>query len=195
MNEISGTWLDRRTGKTVIVRDAVMDGDQMVIMSSIGAIPPDVFSTYFVQMSEEDYGSAGLTPEVSGDAMLAAINNGLSEDEKITKTETLLDKPIVNNTIQTISTNSQVKTEQKSEENNISQNTAIIKKVFDKMEIEPMITFSVNIDEWPINELKMLVNTLDIPFEDISDYVITNYLNKHTLIECFNKYLQGAFEN
>lgn len=194
MEDIQGAWLDRRTGKTVIVRDMIMDGDQMVIMSSVGSIPPDIFSNYFVRMSEEDYGTNGVQPELSGDAALAAINSGLSADEQIRKTEVntiSLDKPLpTNNTKPTEQEKTPVIVEQP-----VSQNTNIIKKVFDKMEVEPEIAFSINIEEWPIKELKMLVNVLDIPFDEISDYIITQYLNKEVLSKCFSDYLRKALEN
>lgn len=190
MEDIQGAWLDRRTGKTVMVRDMIMDGDQMVIMSSAGSIPPDIFSNYFIRMSEEDYGTVGIQPELSGDAALAAINSGLSADEQITKTEVKtisLDKPLPTKS-----------TEQEKTpvvEQPVSQNVNIIKKVFDKMKVEPEIAFSINIEEWPIKELKMLVNVLDIPFDEISDYIITQYLNKEVLSKCFSDYLREALEN
>ena len=194
MEDIQGAWLDRRTRKTVIVRDMIMDGDQLVIMSSVGSIPPDIFSNYFVRMSEEDYGTTGIQPELSGDAALAAINSGLSADEQIRKTELntiSLDKPLpTNNTKPTEQEKTPVIVEQP-----VSQNTNIIKKVFDKMEVEPEIAFSINIEEWPIKELKMLVNVLDIPFVEISDYIITQYLNKEVLSKCFSDYLRKALEN
>lgn len=194
MEDIQGAWLDRRTGKTVMVRDMIMDGDQMVIMSSAGSIPPDIFSNYFVRMSEEDYGTAGIQPELSGDAALAAINSGLSADEQITKTEVKtisLDKPLPTNN--TVKSSEQEKTPVVVEQP-VSQNVNIIKKVFDKMEVEPEIAFSINIEEWPIKELKMLVNVLDVPFDEISDYIITQYLNKEVLSKCFSDYLREALE-
>lgn len=196
MNDIEGQWLDRRTGKTVFVRDMIQDGENMVIVSSIGTIPPEVFSNYFVRMSDEDYGNTGVMPEMSGDAMIAAINNGLSEEEKITAAPTILDIPITKKS----NDNSDNVTIENKPVNNISKqkqntNTQLIKKVFDKMNTEPQITFSVNLDEWPIKELNMLINVLDIPFDDISDYVITNYLSKEILISCFSEYLQKALEN
>lgn len=188
---VAGPWIDRRTGKTVIVRDVVNDGDELVIISSVGQIPPDVFSNFFVKVSEEEINnSAGIMPEVSGDQMLSIINNGIDSDDIITKTEPIgqnqnIEKPI-NKTVKNVS----VKKEEP-----LSQNKTIIKKVFDKMENEPEIEFSVNINEWPINELKMLVDVLDIPFADISNYVISNYLNKDVLVEAFSSYLQQAIEN
>ena len=50
--------------------------------------------------AEEDYGTTGVQPELSGDAALAAINSGLSADEQIRKTEVntiYLDKPLPTN--------------------------------------------------------------------------------------------------
>ena len=44
--DFTGKWIDRRTGKEIYVRDVIMDGDTMCIMSSIGQIDPMVFQNF-----------------------------------------------------------------------------------------------------------------------------------------------------
>ena len=88
MEGIAGPWIDRRTGKTVIVRDAIQDGDQMIIISSVGQIPAEVFQNYFVQISEEEYSAAslGISKEVTGSELVQQINRGLDSELQIKQT-------------------------------------------------------------------------------------------------------------
>ena len=197
MEGITGPWMDRRTGKTVMVRDAIQDGDNLVIMSSVGQIPVDVFQNYFIQVSEEEYSasSQGVSQEVSGTQLLQQINSGLDEGLKIApiveQPTITLDTPIGGRTEpkskQPQSTSApKVKNEPKIEiENN---NTTLIKKVFDKHNIEPTVDFGIDITEWPVDQLKMLINVFDISIEEICDYVIKHYLNEEMLRKNLSHY-------
>lgn len=204
MEEFAGPWLDRRTGKTVMVRDAVMDGDDLVIISSLGQIPNEIFSNYFIRMSDEEYSASNITPEVSGTQLNAMINNGLDKDLQISQTvatqEITLDTPIGGPTVksnikskpdtQKTTTPSTAKVEVIDE----THNEVLIKKVFDKHTNEPTIYFNVNFDEWPIDQLKMLTNVFDISIDEISQYIIKHYLNEKTLIDTFADYLKSELK-
>lgn len=199
MEGIAGPWMDRRTGKTVMVRDAIQDGDDLVIMSSVGQIPTDVFQNYFVQVSEEEYSasSQGVSKEVTGTQLLQQVNSGLEEGLKISATvekpTITLDTPIGGRSEPISKPNKQqstvapeVKNEPKIEiENN---NTILIKKVFDKHNIEPTVDFGIDITEWPVDQLKMLINVFDISIEEICDYVIKHYLNEEMLRKNLSQY-------
>jgi hypothetical protein len=205
MEGIAGPWIDRRTGKTVIVRDAIQDGDQMIIISSAGQIPTDVFQNYFVQISEEEYSAAslGISKEVSGSELVQQVNRGLDGDLQIKQANTnqiTLDTPIGGPSIQTtekpqvtqppvIETKTVIETKQEKVVSE-SQNINLIKKVFDKHTNEPTINFNINIDEWPVAQLKMLISVFDVSFDEIADYVINEYLTPEILKEYFSEYLK-----
>ena len=199
MEGIAGPWIDRRTGKTVIVRDAIQDGDQMIIISSAGQIPTDVFQNYFVQISEEEYSasSLGISKEVSGSELVQQVNRGLEGDLQIKQTNTnqiTLDTPIGGPSIQTtekpqVTQPPVIETKQENVINE-SPNINLIKKVFDKHTNEPTINFDINIDEWPVAQLKMLISVFDVSFDEIADYVINEYLTPEILKEYFSEYLK-----
>lgn len=199
MEGIAGPWIDRRTGKTVIVRDAIQDGDQMIIISSAGQIPTDVFQNYFVQISEEEYSAAslGISKEVSGSELVQQVNRGLDGDLQIKQANTnqiTLDTPIGGPTIQTTEkpqvTQPPVIETKKENVINETTNINLIKKVFDKHTNEPTINFDINIDEWPVAQLKMLISVFDVSFDEIADYVINEYLTPEILKEYFSEYLK-----
>lgn len=201
MEEIAGPWLDRRTGKTVMVRDAIMDGDEMVIISSIGQIPNDVFSNFFIRMSDEEYSAAGIAPEVSGNQLLSKINAGVDTDLQIAKTTEAptitLDTPIGGPNEPPVKTTSSTTTEVKQDkpiEQTQTQNDKLIQKVFEKHNNEPTVNISIDINEWPVVQLKMLIDTFDVSFEEISRYIIKHYLNEEILIENFSEYLKTELE-
>ena len=199
MEGIAGPWIDRRTGKTVIVRDAIQDGDQMIIISSVGQIPAEVFQNYFVQISEEEYSAAslGISKEVTGSELVQQINRGLDSELQIKQTNQItLDTPIGGPTTETTRTETpqvaQSPIIETKQENIVSesQNINLIKKVFEKHTNEPTINFNINIDEWPVAQLKMLISVFDVSFDEISDYIINEYLTPKILKEYFSEYLK-----
>lgn len=199
MEGIAGPWIDRRTGKTVIVRDAIQDGDQLIIISSVGQIPAEVFQNYFVQISEEEYSaeSLGISKEVTGSELVQQINRGLDSELQIKQTNQItLDTPIGGSTTETTRTEPPQVTQSpiiETKQENIvseSQNINLIKKVFEKHTNEPTINFNINIDEWPVAQLKMLISVFDVSFDEISDYIINEYLTPKILKEYFSEYLK-----
>lgn len=200
MEGIAGPWIDRRTGKTVIVRDAIQDGDQMIIISSVGQIPAEVFQNYFVQISEEEYSAAslGISKEVTGSELVQQINRGLDSELQIKQTNQItLDTPICGSITEPTRTETPQVTQspiiETKQENKVSesQNINLIKKVFEKHTNEPTINFNINIDEWPVAQLKMLISVFDVSFDEISDYIINEYLTPKILKEYFSEYLKS----
>jgi hypothetical protein len=194
--DFTGKWVDRRTGKEIYVRDVIMDGDTMCIMSSIGQIDPMVFQNYYVKMSEEEYSASNIRPEVSGQQLINEINKGLDNDERISNVKQTnnitLDTPIGNNGKPVTTQTTQNKKETIKQTSQSINNETLIKKVFDKHTSEPIIDFNVNLDDWPIEQLKMLINVLDVSFDELSTYIIKNYLSEEILITEFSKYLKTS---
>ena len=63
--------------------------------------------------------------------------------------------------------------------------------IFEKHTNEPTINFNINIDEWPVAQLKMLISVFDVSFDEISDYIINEYLTPKILKEYFSEYLKS----
>ena len=196
--EFTGKWVDRRTGKEIYVRDVIMDGDTMCIMSSIGQIDPMVFQNYYVKISEEEYSANNIRPEVSGQQLINEINKGLDNDERISNVKhtnnITLDTPIGNNGQPVTTQTTKNKKESIKQTPQSLNNEILIKKVFEKHNTKPVIDFNVNLDNLPIEQLKMLINVLDVSFDEISSYIIKHYLSEEIFIKEFSNYLKTSLE-
>lgn len=56
---ISGKWMNKMTGDTVVVKNSVMDGEEMVIMTNKGVLNMSEFSMNYIQVSDEVYDEHG----------------------------------------------------------------------------------------------------------------------------------------
>lgn len=186
-----GKWTNKNTGKQVFVRDSVIDGDHMIILTDNGQISMSEFSKNYIQADDIEqipslddlYGHAPNSKTNS--SLLAQINQGLDKEDKITinkvPNKPIIEKKIIDNTI------IDNKSQKKQKEN---KNYELIKKVFDKYPIDRTINFEIVEDEWPFKEFNMLVNILDVPVKDICDYIIDNYLDKESLSNKLSEYFK-----
>lgn len=163
---ITGTWMNKRTGQKVNVRQSVQDGDNMIIITDRGQISMDVFSRDYIQASDEIYDESGKVIDnkpMEMDEDLGAImdyengNAGMPVYESI---------PVVN------------------------PNDQIIKKVFDKLTSFPEVKVDIQWDDFPEAQINTLVNFLDVKVADISNYIINNYVNSQALSESIDKILK-----
>ena len=163
---ITGTWMNKRTGQKVNVRQSVQDGNNMIIITDRGQISMDVFSRDYIQASDEIYDESGKVIDnkpMEMDEDLGAImdyengNAGMPVYESI---------PVVN------------------------PNDQIIKKVFDKLTSFPKVKVDVQWDDFPEAQINTLVNFLDVKVADISNYIINNYVNSQALSESIDKILK-----
>ena len=163
---ITGTWMNKRTGQKVNVRQSVQDGDNMIIITDKGQISMEVFSRDYIQASDEIYDESGKVIDnkpMEMDEDLGAImdyengNAGMPVYESI---------PVVN------------------------PNDQIIKKVFDKLTSFPEVKVEIKWDDFPEAQINTLVNFLDVKVADISNYIINNYVNSQALSESIDKILK-----
>lgn len=181
--DIQGPWLDRRTGRTVMVRDMIMDGDTMCVISEIGQIDPEEFQQYYIKVGDDVAGGGNVLPEANAGSIMSMINQGLDKDEQI-KIAPPRQQPIQQQShkqvkpIQHISTAS---VEVKNEPCN-DYVTTLIKKVIDKHPIHEMLAVVLAEDKLPINEFNMLINTFDVSISDICSYIVSN-IDKERIME------------
>ena len=164
--DIAGSWINKRTGQKVNVRQSVQDGDNMIIITDKGQISMEVFSRDYIQASDEIYDESGKVIDskpMEMDEDLSAImdyENGNNGMPAYTPT------PVVN------------------------PNDQIIKKVFDKLTSFPEVKVDIKWDDFPEAQINTLVNFLDVKIEDISKYIINNYVNSQALSESIDKILK-----
>lgn len=193
--ELQGKWLDKRTGKCIFVDDMIMDGDTMLVKTSIGMLDGNTFGQYFIKMSEEDYGTTGVSPEISNDSINDAINAGIDNDLRVSQVE-VKHEPIVKSHTESNKSNSK-KSNADGAQNIGTQNVnyLLIDKVFKKMKTQPAMEITTNISDWPIKELQMLINVFEVSIDEISDYIVTTQLSKDILINFFNDYFRKELES
>lgn len=169
--DIAGSWMNKRTGQKVNVRQSVQDGDNMIIITDKGQISMEVFSRDYIQASDEIYDESGKVIDnkpMEMDEDLSAImdyENGSNGMPAYAPT------PVVN------------------------PNDQIIKKVFDKLTSFPEVKVDIKWDDFPEAQINTLVNFLDVKIEDISKYIINNYVNSQTLSESIDKILNDKLNN
>lgn len=156
---LTGKWMNKRTGKAVNIRQTIQDGDNMIIISDQGQIPMEVFSRDYVQVSDDIYDDSGKV--VGHEEATNSDIGAIEEYEKMYGVDPLV--PQVTSTVAPIN------------------NEQIIKKVFDKLSSYPQIDVNIKWDNFPEAQINTLVEFLDVNIDDISAYIIKNYINAEAL--------------
>ena len=156
---LTGKWMNKRTGKAVNIRQTIQDGDNMIIISDQGQIPMEVFSRDYVQVSDDIFDESGKV--VGHEEATNSDIGAIEEYEKMYGVDPLV--PQATPTVAPIN------------------NEQIIKKVFDKLSSYPQIDVNIKWDNFPEAQINTLVEFLDVNIDDISAYIIKNYINVEAL--------------
>jgi hypothetical protein len=156
---LTGKWMNKRTGKAVNIRQTIQDGDNMIIISDQGQIPMEVFSRDYVQVSDDIFDESGKV--VGHEEATNSDIGAIEEYEKMYGVDPLV--PQATPTVAPIN------------------NEQIIKKVFDKLSSYPQIDVNIKWDNFPEAQINTLVEFLDVNIDDISAYIIKNYVNVEAL--------------
>lgn len=160
---ISGRWLNKRNGQIINIRNSVMDGDNMIIITDKGQISMTEFSRDYIQASDDIYDETG---KVIGHEEVK--HEDYAENPDWLQIQETINTPRMHNVNQPTKPV-------------INTNDQIIKKVFDKLTAYPKINVDIKWDDFPEAQMQTLVNFLDISIDDISKYIIKNYVNAEAL--------------
>ena len=187
MMQIQGDWINKNTGQKIHIKNSVIDGDQMIIITNLGQLSMDEFSRNYIQVSDDMYDMNGKI--ITTNEYTQQINKNLPKVETLDTQEYIInDKPIDFNNIERITiTNDEAKatafTINESSNTTSITNIGLIKKVFDKVNAKPEINVTINFNEFPKEQIATLVNFLDVSIDDISNYLYTEYVNENTVKE------------
>lgn len=187
MMQIKGDWINKNTGQKIHIKNSVIDGDQMIIITNLGQLSMDEFSRNYIQVSDDMYDMNGKIITTNEHAQ--QINENLPKVETLDTQEYIInDKPVDFNNIERITiTNDEAKdtafTINESLNTTSITNIGLIKKVFDKVNAKPEINVTINFNEFPKEQIATLVNFLDVSIDDISNYLYTEYVNENTVKE------------
>ena len=172
---LTGKWFNPRTGEEINVRSNVIDGEDMIIITDKGNISMQEFSE-FIQMGDEQISNTSLPQEVS---MSAEVRKELESAKKDTQEAMMID-------VVPVSNNNNVKKQTKKE----SKQVDVINTFFNKITSKPEITIILGWNDFPWDQLKTLIEFLDIKEEDISNYILDHYINSESIQIELNKILK-----
>lgn len=202
-NMVSGKWIDKRTGAVVNVRDSIIDGDNMIIITDRGHIPMMEFSDNYIQASEDLYDDKGniigkqeissnefqpvITPQKLKDIQKAKddFNNEFISIDEFVNNENNIKNEIEQkaSTVTIIQTPIEEHTENKQQIKNID----IIDKVFTKIKSKPELTVNIEWEDFPSEQINTLINYLDIDINDIASYILNKYMDNNIIVNCIKK--------
>lgn len=189
---ISGKWVHKTTGNIINVRDAILEGDDLIVMTDRGQISGEDFSRNYIQMSDEEYdmkgniiGNASKNPTQQKQATQSMQPKMFDDPQPSTSVQPMMfdepqEQPLYNPIPVT-----QPYTGQKEE----SESIKLIKKLFEKTESKPEVTVDIKWADFPKSELNMLINVFDVSKEDIANYMRT-YLDDEEIKISIGKFIE-----
>jgi hypothetical protein len=146
---ISGKWYNKRTGKTITVRDSYFDDSGMQVMTADGQmINGDEFSRDYIQCDETIYDenghSTGQLEEIDYDAMFSGMQSSTPEMNYATDTLLKQDAQVIKPTVQVVQ----------------QENNPALDKLFSKLDDFPTLDINIKWNKIPISELNMLKNII-----------------------------------
>lgn len=161
---ISGKWYNKRTGRTIMVRDSYFDDAGMQVMTADGQmINGDEFSRDYIQCDETIYDengqSTGQSEEIDYDAMFSGMQTSTPEMNYAADTLLKQDAQVIKPTVQVVQ----------------PENNPALDKLFSKLDDYPSLDINIKWNKIPISELNMLKNIFDLTNDDIAEYIYNNY--------------------
>ena len=163
---IEGKWYNKRTGKTITVKDMMMSDEGMQIFTTDNQlIDGDEFSRDYIQCDDTVYDTNGNATGTSESVDYESMFGGIDTDQSVFNNNTsLYDDPAP--TIESAVVNKKFDT---------------LDSLFSKLEKLPEVSCSISWKKIPRSELKMLKTYFDITDEDIADFVYTKYCTPETI--------------
>ena len=163
---IEGKWYNKRTGKTITVKDMMMSDEGMQIFTTDNQlIDGDEFSRDYIQCDDTVYDTNGNATGTSESVDYESMFGGIDADQSVFNNNTsLYDDPVP--TIESTVVNKKFDT---------------LDSLFSKLEKLPEVSCSISWKKIPRSELKMLKTYFDITDEDIAEYVYAKYCTPETI--------------
>ena len=183
---ISGKWVHKTTGNIINVRDAILEGDDLIVMTDRGQISGEDFSRNYIQMSDEEYdmkgniiGNASKNQTQQKQTTQSTQPKMFDDPQPSTPMQPMIDQPYIPDY------EDQSYPAKKVE----SESIKLIKKLFEKTESKPEISVDIKWADFPKIELNMLINVFDVSKEDIANYMRT-YLDDEEIKISIGKFIE-----
>ena len=182
---ISGKWINKNDGSIISIRNTVMDGDNIILITDKGELDMNSFSKNYIQVSDETYDNNGNVVSTNDKFDISEITPNYNETGVNTfdnETFNKLTKGIATTYQQNANSSIHIET------TNTSDNFKLIDKVFSKVKHEPSINIDISWVDFPNDKVQMLMDTFDVDKNEISEYIYNKYLNKDIIIKSLSKY-------
>lgn len=182
---ISGKWINKNDGSIISIRNTVMDGDNIILITDKGELDMNSFSKNYIQVSDETYDNNGNVVSTNDKFDISEITPNYNETGVNTfdnETFNKLTKGITTTYQQNANSSIHIET------TNTSDNFKLIDKVFSKVKHEPSINIDISWIDFPNDKVQMLMDTFDVDKNEISEYIYNKYLNKDIIIKSLSKY-------
>lgn len=182
---ISGKWINKNDGSIISIRNTVMDGDNIILITDKGELDMNSFSKNYIQVSDETYDNNGNVVSTNDKFDISEITPNYNETGVNTfdnETFNKLTKGIATTYQQNANSSIHIET------TNTSDNFKLIDKVFSKVKHEPSINIDISWIDFPNDKVQMLMDTFDVDKNEISEYIYNKYLNKDIIIKSLSKY-------
>lgn len=198
---IRGKWFNKITGQVIHVRDSIIDGDNMIVVSDIGNINMNEFSDNYIQMSDDIYDESGhIIDNNKADISQINVDNRRVTPDMISQTTEITDyrdtrkdiketKQIERNIIDKSTIKQYNKTENKTEETNSEK---LLRKLFEKKQFNSNnIKLNINIESenFPTQELNMLKMIYDVSDTDIATYIKDHIITDEFVILAIKQFI------
>lgn len=186
---INGKWMNKLTGDIINVRDNIIDGDQMILITDKGQLSMSEFSRNYIQASEEIYDEHGkVIGKEAVDTADIVVNNIVDNDNDfpVIDVTTISEPPIIDHTRRPdFNTN----------QSNISNAYLLIDKIFKKKNLSPKITINIECDNFPSDELNMIIDYFDVSNNDVSDWMQQNFVSKKDIDNSISEFLDSKLKS
>ena len=182
---ISGKWINKNDGSIISIRNTVMDGDNIILITDKGELDMNSFSKNYIQVSDETYDNNGNVVSTNDKFDISEMTSNYNETSVNTfdnETFNKLTKGIATTYQQNANSSIHIET------TNTSDNFKLIDKVFSKVKHEPSINIDISWIDFPNDKVQMLMDTFDVDKNEISEYIYNKYLNKDIIIKSLSKY-------
>ena len=163
---IEGKWYNKRTGRTITVKDMMMSDEGMQIFTTDNQlIDGEEFSRDYIQCDDTVYDTNGNTTGTAEPVDYESMFAGMVP-EPIAFDNT----PIYNDNKTSVV-----------EPSEVNKKFDTLDSLFSKLDKLPVVGCSISWKKIPKSELKMLKTYFDITDEDIAEYVYTKYCTTETI--------------
>jgi hypothetical protein len=173
---ISGKWMNKMTGDTVVVKNSVMDGEEMVIMTNKGVLNMSEFSMNYIQVSDEVYDEHG---NVVGNEALNIEQIPQQTQNTPTLDYSTLTRGLTQQDLHNIQQQVQPVTVAPVED----EDTMLIRRILKKVS-PPEVKSTIEWTTYPTKQLEML-EMLGVEPNKIVEYFV-NQINTETIRKSIN---------